>query len=51
MEIFGQVFEIICTLLDGAKVRQADHCMDVLVKEGYIQKGSDEYYRLKDKLR
>lgn len=51
MEMFGTIIEMLGTLLDGAKIRQVDHCMKVLVKEGYIKKDTPEYYKLKDQLR
>lgn len=51
MELFGTIIEMVATLLDGAKIRQVDHCMDVLVKEGLIDKGSPQFYELKEKMR
>ena len=48
MDMIGFVIDTIQTLLDGAALRQTEKCLDRLVKEGLVEKNSQQYYYLKN---
>ena len=51
MEFMGKILEIVNLCVKGAESKQIERCMDILVKEGKVERFSKEYYELLGKMK